>query len=110
MITRNKLRNMIIQEMRHANEGDVIQMSDYVPSAGAPTAEEGTPFEMFLSKMHTDMMEFMEENFETMTPEEGNFLDELLDSIEEMLGIDDEEGIDVPGDDDDLISDIEDDD
>lgn len=109
MITKNKLRDMIIQEMRQVSEGDVIQMSDYVPPAEIPTVEEGTPFEMFLSKIHTDMLDFMEDNFETMSPEEGNFLDELLDSIEDVLGISEEEGIDA-SDDDDFIGDIEDED
>ena len=95
--------------MRQVSEGDVIQMSDYVPPAEIPTVEEGTPFEMFLSKIHTDMLDFMEDNFETMSPEEGNFLDELLDSIEDVLGISEEEGIDA-SDDDDFIGDIEDED
>ena len=53
--------------------------------------------------------DFMEDNFETMSPEEGNFLDELLDSIEDALGISEEAGIEVE-DDDDVIGDIEDED
>jgi hypothetical protein len=110
MISRKQIREMIIREMQSVGEGDVVQMSDYMAAPEAPTAEEGSPFEMLLSKVHADMMEFMDENFESMTPEEGNFLDEMLDSIEDVLGISEEEGIEVPDYDDDVIGDIEDED
>lgn len=99
MLSRNKLREMILNEMYRVAEGDVVQMSDYAPAEEEPEAETPSPFAEFLSNIHTEMMDFMDENFESMTPEEGNFLDELLDSIEDVLGIDEEEGIEVPPDD-----------
>lgn len=109
MTSRDKIREMIMQEIRQVREGDVIQMSDFSPPVEDTAVEQGTPFEMFLSNIHAEMMDFMNENFETMSPEEGNFLDELLDSIEDVLGISEEAGIEALGDDE-IVGDIEDED
>jgi len=91
------LRNMILKEML---EGEVINFSNY--SKEPPTQEledvaDDSPYNAFLSEMHNQMMSFINEEFDNMTPEQVSFLDEILDSIESVLGID-EEGIDFDGD------------
>lgn len=90
------LRKMILKEML---EGEIIKMSDFRQQQQTQEPKPDTStFESFLSEMHHQMIMFMEEEFDNMTPEQVNFLDGILDSVEDILGIE-EEGIDFDDDD-----------
>lgn len=95
-LERADLRKMILREMI---EGEVINMSDYQDApAESPAADEPdmVSFESVLSDVHEKMMDYMNENFDTLNPDQQQFLDDLLDQIEEVLGIG-EESIEFDG-------------
>jgi hypothetical protein len=88
------LRQMIIREMV---EADVINMSDFKQKAIDPDPEvaPAAVFDAFISEMHNQIISFMEESFEELDVDQQGFLDEILDSIEDRLGMEEESGFDV---------------
>ena len=86
---------MIIKEML---EGDVVNITDFrkqpaQPELGDEVGETQQGYDGFLSEMHNQLINFMNEGFADLTPEQSTFLDNILDMLEEELGIDEEEGI-----------------
>ena len=108
-VERSHLRKAILEML----EGEVVNMSDYMPAPEPiePETEIGPlpEFESFLSDVHTQILDFMEENFETLTSEQQVFLDKMLDKLEKELGIEDEASFDF-GDEEEVIADVEDED
>ena len=101
-LNKKTLRKMIIKEMI---EGDVVNISDFRKQSAPqePDFEEVETkqgYNGFLSEMHNQLIDFMNESFKDLTPEQSMFLDNILDMIEEELGIDEEEGIDFDEDED----------
>lgn len=93
-LNKQDLRQMIIREMV---EADVINMSDFKQKAidPDPTVDGGEQgFESFLSEIHTQIIDFMDDDFASLSTDQQVFLDNLLDGIETELGMEDEEGID----------------
>ncbi len=91
---------MIMKEML---EGEVIKLADYQAKpeqANYDMEEEQPTLESVLSDVHDQMLDFMNENFDDLDPDKQQFLDSILDQIEEFLGID-EEGIDFGADEED---------
>ena len=56
------------------------------------------------------MLDFMEDNFETLAPEQQVFLDEMMDMLEAELGIEEAASFDFGEDEDEVIADVEDED
>jgi CRISPR/Cas system endoribonuclease Cas6 (RAMP superfamily) len=99
-LERTDLRKMIMKEML---EGEVIKLADYQAKpeqANYDMEEEQPTLESVLSDVHDQMLDFMNENFDDLDPDKQQFLDSILDQIEEFLGID-EEGIDFGADEED---------
>jgi len=93
-LNKQDLRQMIIREMV---EADVINMSDFKQKAidPDPTVDGGERgFESFLSEIHTQIIDFMDDDFASLSSDQQVFLDNMLDGIEAELGMEDEEGID----------------
>ena len=93
-LNKQNLRQMIIREML---EGDVVNMSDFKQKTIEPDPEVGGEqqgYESFLSEIHTQLIDFMNDDFETLNSDQQVFLDNILDMIEGELGMEDEEGID----------------
>lgn len=91
---------MIIKEMV---EGDVINMSDFNQKAIDPDPVVDSPeqgYEGFLSEIHTQIIDFMNDDFASLNADQQVFLDNILDMIESELGMEDEEGIDFGNDED----------
>jgi len=111
-VDRKQIRRMLLEML----EGEVISMSDYraaeTPAEPGPETEEGpqTEYESFLSDIHLQMLNFMEDNFETLAPEQQVFLDEMMDMLEAELGIEEEASFDFGEDEDEVIADVEDED
>jgi len=108
-VDRKQIRKMLLEAL----EGEVINMADYKPAAPVEPDPEMGPlpeFESFLSDIHSQMLDFMEENFETLTSAQQVFLDEMLDVLEDELGIEEEESFDFGGEDEEVVADIEDED
>jgi hypothetical protein len=93
-LDKQDLRQMIIREMV---EADVINMSDFKQKAIDPDPEvaPAAVFDAFISEMHNQIISFMEESFEELNVDQQGFLDEILDSIEDRLGMEEEAGFDV---------------
>jgi len=94
-LNKQSLRKMIIKEML---EGDVVNITDFrkqpaQPELGDEVGETQQGYDGFLSEMHNQLINFMNEGFADLTPEQSTFLDNILDMLEEELGIDEEEGI-----------------
>ena len=99
-LNKQNLRQMIIREMV---EADVINMSDFKQKAidPDPTVDGGEQgFESFLSEIHTQIIDFMDDDFASLNSDQQVFLDNILDTIETELGMEDEEGIDFGNDED----------
>lgn len=110
-IDRKQIRKAIMEAL----EGEVINMSDYRPAEAPvePAAQVApfTAYETFLSEIHAQMLEFMEENFETLVSGQQVFLDEMLDILEDELGIEEEASFDFGDEDEEeVVADIEDED
>jgi len=106
-VERKQIRKMLLEAL----ESEVINMADYKPAAPVEPDPEIGPlpeFESFLSDIHSQMLDFMEENFETLTSDQQVFLDEMLDVLEDELGIEDESSFDF-GEEEEIIADIDDD-
>ena len=96
------IREIIRYELSNLAEGDVVDFSSSKQQA-APAApitadsavDAAQEYNTFLSEIHNQIIEFMEDNFESLDVEQQGFLDEILDSIEENLGMEDEAGLDV---------------
>lgn len=101
-LNKKALRQMIIKEM---TEGDVIDITDF---RRRPVTQEFEPDEIesqqdydgFISEMHNQLTGFMSDSASQLTPKQTEFLDNILDMLEEELGIDEEEGIDFDEDED----------
>ena len=107
-LNKHNLRQMIIKEMV---EGDVINMADFKQKAIDPDPVVDSPeqgYEGFLSEIHTQIIDFMNDDFASLNADQQVFLDNILDMIESELGMEDEEGIDF-GNDEDEDEDLEDD-
>jgi hypothetical protein len=93
-LNKQDLRQMIIREMV---EADVINMSDFKHKAIDPDPEvaPAAVFDAFISEMHNQITSFMEESAEDLDSDQQLFLDELLDNIEDRLGIGEEDGFDT---------------
>ena len=96
------LKEMIRQELMSMIEGDVVDFNAYKqqtpesqPIQADPEAAPAAEFETFLSEIHSQIIDFMEDNFESLDAEKQGFLDDILDTIEDRLGMEDEEGFDV---------------
>jgi len=99
-LNKQDLRQMIIREMV---EGDVINMSDFKQKAIDPDPIVDNPeqsYEGFLSEIHTQIIDFMNEDFESLNSDQQIFLDNILDTIETELGMEDEKEIDFGNDED----------
>lgn len=99
-LNKQNLRQMIIREMV---EADVINMSDFKQKAIDPDPAVGNSeqdFESFLSEIHTQIIDFMNDDFASLNSDQQVFLDNILDTIETELGMEDEEGIDFGNDED----------
>lgn len=109
-IDRTQIRRAIMEVL----EGEVINMADYRPTEAPvePDAAMGPlpEYESFLSDIHAQMLDFMEENFETLTSEQQVFLDEVMDTLEFELGIEEEASFDFGDEDEEVVADIEDED
>ena len=96
-----------------ALEGEVVSLADYrtpeEPITPDTEMSETLTYDSFLSEIHTQILDFMEENFETLTSEQQVFLDKMLDKLEKELGIEDEASFDF-GEEEEVIADIEDED
>jgi len=98
-LSKQNLRQMILKEML---EGDIINMSDFKQKSMEPEAEvesDEQGYEGFLSEIHTQLIDFMTDDFKTISSDQQVFLDSILDMIEDELGMEDEEEIDFGGDD-----------
>jgi hypothetical protein len=98
-LNKQNLRQMILKEML---EGDIVNMSDFKQKTMDPEAEvesDGQGYESFLSEIHTQLIDFMTDDFKTISSDQQVFLDSILDMIEDELGMEDEEEIDFGGDD-----------
>lgn len=106
---RKQIRKMLLEML----EGEVINMADYQPGVSVvepePVMGPPTEYESFLSDIHTQMLDFMEENFTTLDADQQVFLDEMMDILEEEMGIEEEASFDF-GEEEEIIADIEDDD
>jgi hypothetical protein len=95
-IDRKQIRKMIMEAL----EGEVVNLADYRPSdepvVADPEMSETLTYDSFLSEMHSQIHDFVEDNFESLSPEQQVFLEEMLDTVEDELGIaeEDEEGFD----------------
>jgi hypothetical protein len=99
-LNKQNLRQMIIREML---EGDVINMSDFKQKTIEPdpvVGAEQRSYESFLSEIHTQLIDFMNDDFESLNSDQQVFIDSVLDMIEDELGMDNEEEIDFGEDDD----------
>jgi hypothetical protein len=99
-LNKQNLRQMIIREML---EGDVINMSDFKQKTIEPdpvVGAEQRSYESFLSEIHTQLIDFMNDDFESLSSDQQVFIDSVLDMIEDELGMDNEEEIDFGEDDD----------
>ncbi len=109
-VDRNQIRRILLEVL----EGEVVNMNDYrttsSPVETLPEMGPATEYETFLSDIHAQMIDFMENNFETLTPEQQVFLDETMDMLEDELGIEDEASFDFGSDEEEVISDVEDED
>lgn len=111
-VDRKQIRKMLLEML----EGEVISMADYqVPTEPVEPNPEMGPlpeYESFLSDIHAQMIDFMEENFETLSSEQQVFLDEMMDGLEVELGIEEEASFDFGDEDEDeeVVADIEDED
>jgi hypothetical protein len=109
-VDRKQIRKMLLEML----EGEVISMADYQAPAEPvdPNPELGPlpEYESFLSDIHAQMLDFMEENFETLSSEQQVFLDEMMDVLEDELGIEEEASFDFGDEDEEVVSDIDDED
>lgn len=93
-LNQKNLRQMILKELA---EGDIVNMSDFKKKPVNPASSVGgsaQEYESFLSEIHTQLIDFMNDEFETLNTDQQSFLDNILDMIEDELGIEDEEEID----------------
>ncbi len=96
MLIRSKsLKEMIRQELMNMHEGDVINLNAYKqqsePEVEASPASE---FDAFISEMHNQIIGFMEESADELNADQQIFLEEILDNIEDRLGIEHDDGFD----------------
>lgn len=95
------LKEMIRQELINMREGEVVNLNSYKkqsepePIEPDPEVAPAAAFDAFISEMHNQIISFMEESFEDLDADQQGFLDEILDSIEDRLGMDEEAGFDV---------------
>jgi len=95
------LKEMIRQELMNMREGEVVNLSAYKkqsesePIEPDPEVAPAAAFDAFISEMHNQIISFMEESFEELDVDQQGFLDEILDNIEDRLGMEEEAGFDV---------------
>ncbi len=100
-IQSKSLKEMIRQELMNMREGEVVNLNAYKQQAEPepiqpdPEVSPSAAFDAFISEMHNQIISFMEESFEELDVDQQGFLDEILDSIEDRLGMEEEAGFDV---------------
>jgi len=98
-IQSKSLKEMIRQELMNMSEGEVVNLNAYKQQAEPiqpdPEVSPSAAFDAFISEMHNQIISFMEESFEELDVDQQGFLDEILDSIEDRLGMEEEAGFDV---------------
>lgn len=98
-IKSKNLKEMIRQELMNMREGDVVDFKTYKkavePITPDPEVSPAAPFDAFISEMHNQIINFLEESFDDLDVDQQTFLDEILDSIEDRLGMEEEAGFDV---------------
>ena len=96
MLIRSKsLKEMIRQELMNMREGDVVNLDAYKKQSELdPETLPTAAFDAFISEMHNQIISFMEESEDELDPDQQSFLEEILDNIEDRLGIENEDGFD----------------
>ncbi len=100
-IQSKSLKEMIRQELMNMREGEVVNINSYKkqslpePIEPDPEVAPAAVFDAFISEMHNQIISFMEESFEDLDADQQLFLDEILDNIEDRLGVDEEVGFDI---------------
>ena len=94
-IQSKSLKEMIRQEIMNMAEGDVINLNAYKQQSELdPEVSSASEFDAFISEMHNQIIGFMEESSDNLDADQQSFLEEILDNIEDRLGIEDEDGFD----------------
>lgn len=95
------LREIIRHELVSMREGEVVNLNTYKrqtaldPVESDPAGSTPAVFDAFISEMHNQITIFVEESMDALSTEQRDFLDQILDGIEDRLGMEEEAGFDV---------------